>query len=182
MRIDLDDDADDEFEATLNPEVQLVLTALRDRVLLRIKDGAIASLIPIADDTKACDEWIDGFEGGVSETLHEPTDEEAVISLRVCANRCLDETVTGVEKKAAARKTLAADVTRLIQLWSEVPPYDPEAEALRWSQMVSKKKVDPALEERVVHTGGTFVRAEAKVGRNDLCPCGSGKKYKKCCG
>jgi preprotein translocase subunit SecA len=21
-----------------------------------------------------------------------------------------------------------------------------------------------------------------KVGRNDSCPCGSGKKYKKCCG
>ena len=26
------------------------------------------------------------------------------------------------------------------------------------------------------------VRNEAKVGRNDLCPCGSGKKYKNCCG
>lgn len=25
------------------------------------------------------------------------------------------------------------------------------------------------------------VVAEPKVGRNDLCPCGSGKKYKKCC-
>ncbi len=25
-------------------------------------------------------------------------------------------------------------------------------------------------------------RAAQKVGRNDLCPCGSGKKYKKCCG
>ncbi|WP_291322621.1 preprotein translocase subunit SecA [Desulfonatronospira sp.] len=25
-------------------------------------------------------------------------------------------------------------------------------------------------------------RAEPKVGRNDPCPCGSGKKYKKCCG
>ena len=24
--------------------------------------------------------------------------------------------------------------------------------------------------------------AEKKVGRNELCPCGSGKKYKKCCG
>ncbi|MDO4288557.1 MAG: SEC-C metal-binding domain-containing protein, partial [Eubacterium sp.] len=23
---------------------------------------------------------------------------------------------------------------------------------------------------------------ENKVGRNDPCPCGSGKKYKKCCG
>jgi SEC-C motif domain protein len=28
----------------------------------------------------------------------------------------------------------------------------------------------------------TFVRNEAKVGRNDPCPCGSGKKFKKCCG
>ncbi len=24
-------------------------------------------------------------------------------------------------------------------------------------------------------------KSEKKVGRNDLCPCGSGKKYKKCC-
>ncbi len=25
-------------------------------------------------------------------------------------------------------------------------------------------------------------RRSEKVGRNDPCPCGSGKKYKKCCG
>ena len=24
-------------------------------------------------------------------------------------------------------------------------------------------------------------RARRKVGRNDVCPCGSGKKFKKCC-
>jgi preprotein translocase subunit SecA len=29
---------------------------------------------------------------------------------------------------------------------------------------------------------GTYKREEPKVGRNDPCPCGSGKKYKKCCG
>lgn len=28
----------------------------------------------------------------------------------------------------------------------------------------------------------TIVRGEPKVGRNDPCPCGSGKKFKKCCG
>ena len=28
----------------------------------------------------------------------------------------------------------------------------------------------------------TFRRAAPKVGRNDPCPCGSGKKFKKCCG
>ncbi|MGH9890873.1 MAG: PBPRA1643 family SWIM/SEC-C metal-binding motif protein [bacterium] len=26
------------------------------------------------------------------------------------------------------------------------------------------------------------VRAEPTAGRNDPCPCGSGKKFKKCCG
>jgi len=28
----------------------------------------------------------------------------------------------------------------------------------------------------------TVKRTAAKVGRNAPCPCGSGKKYKKCCG
>lgn len=28
----------------------------------------------------------------------------------------------------------------------------------------------------------TYVKTGADVGRNDPCPCGSGKKYKKCCG
>lgn len=27
----------------------------------------------------------------------------------------------------------------------------------------------------------TIVREYEKIGRNDLCPCGSGKKYKNCC-
>jgi preprotein translocase subunit SecA len=30
--------------------------------------------------------------------------------------------------------------------------------------------------------GKTVVRTDKKVGRNDPCPCGSGKKYKHCCG
>lgn len=28
----------------------------------------------------------------------------------------------------------------------------------------------------------TVTRDQPKVGRNEACPCGSGKKYKKCCG
>lgn len=31
-------------------------------------------------------------------------------------------------------------------------------------------------------TSSSTVRKSKKVGRNDPCPCGSGKKYKKCCG
>ena len=33
-----------------------------------------------------------------------------------------------------------------------------------------------------IETGVPYVREEPKIGRNDPCPCGSGKKYKKCCG
>ena len=32
------------------------------------------------------------------------------------------------------------------------------------------------------HNRSKMVIKDDKVGRNDLCPCGSGKKYKKCCG
>ena len=33
-----------------------------------------------------------------------------------------------------------------------------------------------------VHGQDPFVHEGPKVGRNDRCPCGSGAKYKKCCG
>ncbi len=35
--------------------------------------------------------------------------------------------------------------------------------------------------EGISHRPEGFRRAEPKVGRNDPCPCGSGKKFKKCC-
>ncbi len=33
-----------------------------------------------------------------------------------------------------------------------------------------------------VHGHTPYRREAPKIGRNDPCPCGSGKKYKKCCG
>ena len=38
------------------------------------------------------------------------------------------------------------------------------------------------MDERTAAAVKTVVRTSPKVGRNDPCPCGSGKKYKKCCG
>ena len=43
------------------------------------------------------------------------------------------------------------------------------------------KPEDTADLERLLNPPKPMV-AEKKVGRNDPCPCGSGKKYKKCCG
>lgn len=41
---------------------------------------------------------------------------------------------------------------------------------------------EPQVGNLVLQPDGRYVRQGAKVGRNDPCPCGSEKKYKKCCG
>ena len=41
---------------------------------------------------------------------------------------------------------------------------------------------DQTREPREAAKAETFVREERKVGRNEPCPCGSGKKYKQCHG
>ena len=42
--------------------------------------------------------------------------------------------------------------------------------------------VNSAMNQRSHGDNVTVRRTTAKVGRNDPCPCGSGKKYKQCCG
>ena len=49
---------------------------------------------------------------------------------------------------------------------------------------VIEKKIErkQVAEESGTNQNTTMVNKEKKVGRNDPCPCGSGKKYKNCCG
>jgi uncharacterized protein YecA (UPF0149 family) len=51
---------------------------------------------------------------------------------------------------------------------------------------VQKQGIDPLAQLDSAHETGqvtstTYRHQDEKVGRNDPCPCGSGKKYKKCC-
>ena len=49
----------------------------------------------------------------------------------------------------------------------------------QWEKIFSEEKRKELFWEQ--KKSGTIVKP-AKVGRNDPCPCGSGKKYKYCCG
>ncbi len=40
----------------------------------------------------------------------------------------------------------------------------------------------PKPRRQVVHPARPALQPQKKIGRNDPCPCGSGKKYKHCCG
>jgi preprotein translocase subunit SecA len=44
------------------------------------------------------------------------------------------------------------------------------------------KTVYDRMKESSATGSSSQVKNSSKVGRNDPCPCGSGKKYKKCCG
>ena len=48
----------------------------------------------------------------------------------------------------------------------------------QWESLLSEERRKELYREQ--KQSGT-VRKEKKVGRNDPCPCGSGKKYKQCC-
>ena len=48
-----------------------------------------------------------------------------------------------------------------------------------WDKILTQEKRDELYKKE--KTSRTLVKPP-KVGRNDPCPCGSGKKYKKCCG
>ena len=49
----------------------------------------------------------------------------------------------------------------------------------QWNDIFSEEKQKELYLEQ--KKSGTIVKPQ-KIGRNDPCPCGSGKKYKKCCG
>lgn len=69
---------------------------------------------------------------------------------------------------------MVRDRARLEQLWAAFRLRHP-----RYLERLAHRDVHiKAMGERLV----TPARAEPKVGRNDPCPCGSGKKHKKCCG
>ena len=62
----------------------------------------------------------------------------------------------------------------------ELARMEEEQRIARERQLEEAKRVDNQAQEapknQPVH------REEEKIGRNAPCPCGSGKKYKKCCG
>lgn len=48
-----------------------------------------------------------------------------------------------------------------------------------WNDIITPERQKELYKEQ--KKSGTIVK-EKKIGRNDPCPCGSGKKYKHCCG
>lgn len=103
--------------------------------------------------------YMTGFLDGINDSLVTPNpieemDEDTVVSLEY-------------DKEALYKNMIAAGADWLYELeeWNEIFDEDKRKELYK-----EQKKSQ------------TVVNEGPKIGRNDPCPCGSGKKYKKCCG
>ena len=99
-----------------------------------------------------------GFLDGINDSLKEPNpieemEEDTVVSL-------------AFDKELLYKNMVGARAEWLYEL-------------PQWDAIFTEEKRKELYKEQ--KNSGT-VRKEKKVGRNDPCPCGSGKKYKKCCG
>ena len=48
-------------------------------------------------------------------------------------------------------------------------------------QKLEEYLASPEAQRKLASATTPWVRANPKIGMNEPCPCGSGKKYKKCC-
>ena len=99
-----------------------------------------------------------GFLDGINDSLKEANpietmDEDTVVSL-------------AFDKEKLYKNMVAAKADWLYEL-------------PQWKEICSEEELKKLYKEQ--KESGT-IRKGKKVGRNDPCPCGSGKKYKKCCG
>lgn len=99
-----------------------------------------------------------GFLDGINESLKKANPVETM--------EADTEVAIAIDKEALYKNMVEADAEWLYGLeeWNEI--FDEETRKALYR------------EQKDSHT----VRKPKKVGRNDPCPCGSGKKYKFCCG
>jgi len=137
--------------------MELETSIYRD-ILARHKEEYIFTISDLAKKYNTTSEFIMGFVDGINDSLKNPLDLE----------------------KVTENEEIKLDLD-LEKLYYNM--LDAKAEYLytlpQWDGIFSvekRKEIQKQYRESVI------VRNENKIGRNDPCPCGSGKKYKKCCG
>lgn len=145
-------------EAAFWNEYSDIETRIYSNLLANHAEVKKASINDVAKEFNASVEFVMGFVDGINDSLKNPYDLE----------------------KVTAEEELAFDID-FEKLYFNM--LDAKADYLynlpQWEAIFSQEK---RKEIATAYKDSKTVRNENKIGRNDPCPCGSGKKYKKCCG
>lgn len=139
-------------------EYMQIETAIYKDILSNHKSKATIVIADAAKKYNTTEEFIMGFTDGINDSLNTSFDLETIKST--------EELVLDINLEKLYYNMLDAKAEYLYTL--------PQWEAIFSSE--KRKEIKKAYNETAI------VRNENKIGRNDPCTCGSGKKYKKCCG
>lgn len=117
-----------------------------------------ASINDLANEFDTTPEFVMGFVDGINDSLKKPYNLEKI--------EVDQELIFDLDLETLYFNMLDAKADYLYDL-------------PQWDGIFSVEKRKEIAKE---YKESKIVRNENKVGRNDACPCGSGKKYKKCCG
>ncbi|WP_195268259.1 SEC-C metal-binding domain-containing protein [Eubacterium sp. 1001713B170207_170306_E7] len=133
--------------------------AFYEDILGKKQDVVEGTISELAEKYNVTPMMMAGFMDGISESLKSDLDNLEAL-----------EADTQVRLEIDFEKLYYNMVGVPAEWLYELPQWDDILTAQR------KRELMKASRER-----NTVVKKE-KIGRNDPCPCGSGKKYKKCCG
>ena len=152
------DATDDKQKEEIWKNYFLVEKGIYEKILENPKDIITCTVAELATKFDTDIQTVTGFLDGINDSLNKPNpieemEEDTVISLDI-----------NLEKLYYNMVEAKADWLYNLPQWDSLLSEDKRKELYK-----AQKK------------SGTVVK-EKKVGRNDPCPCGSGKKYKFCCG
>ncbi|MFH5837385.1 SEC-C metal-binding domain-containing protein [Proteiniclasticum sp. C24MP] len=128
------------------------------RILENPEEKFTYKISDLAKEMKTTNEFVMGFTDGVNDSLNTQLDLENI--------GADDEITLDINLEKLYYNMLDAKADYLY----EIPA---------WENILTEEKREEIQKEL---KDSRTVRNENKIGRNDPCPCGSGKKYKKCCG
>ena len=127
--------------------------------LLKNPDEVVTGTVAeLAKKYKVSQMIMTGFLDGINDSLVNPNPIETM--------EADTEVNLGFDKELLYKNMVAAGADWLYKL-------------PQWNAIFSEEKQQELYKEQ---KASQTIRKEAKVYPNDPCPCGSGKKYKKCCG
>ncbi len=154
---------------------------LSEGVIAALERGSMSVERDVIAICMAADRWLSEHEG-------EPVPPKLLAHARKLARRSVNYDL-GVALHLWVIQGMAADETmgRLLEENGRPGPKDVRRTA-EWIMGLLHKSMSTPVLSGISETPGprtasgyTVRRAAPRIGRNDLCPCGSGKKYKRCC-
>ncbi|MGL5575145.1 MAG: SEC-C metal-binding domain-containing protein [Sarcina sp.] len=135
-----------------------VETIIYKELLSKHAEVRTSTIAELAKEFSTTNEFMMGFLDGINDSLRTPYDLEQIDENT--------EITLDINFEGLYFNMLDAKADYLYEL-------------PQWEAIFSAEKRDEIAKS---YKKSRTVVNEVKVGRNDACPCGSGKKYKKCCG